>query len=48
MSKQNEETKLVVYDAMVLAIDKCYKVDEIKDWRDKALALEEYAAKPAI
>jgi hypothetical protein len=28
MSKPNEEKKLVVYDAMILAIDKCYKVDD--------------------
>ena len=34
---------LVVYDAMILAIDQCYKIDEVKDIRDKALALEEYA-----
>lgn len=37
------ENKLVVYEAMILAIDKCYKVDEVKDIRDKMLALEEYA-----
>jgi hypothetical protein len=34
---------LAIYDAMVLAIDECYKVDQVKDLRDKALALEEYA-----
>ena len=39
------ENKLVVYEAIVLAIDQCYKVDEAKDWRDKALALEAYARK---
>ena len=35
------ENKLVVYEAMILAIDKCYKVDEVRDisgtrcWRSK-------------
>jgi hypothetical protein len=37
------ENTLAVYDKMVFAIDQCYKVDEVKDIRDKALALEEYA-----
>jgi len=37
------EDSLAVYDKMVLAIDQCYQVDEVKDLRDKALALEEYA-----
>ena len=34
------ENKLVVYEAMILAIDKCCKVDEVKDIRDKMLALK--------
>jgi uncharacterized caspase-like protein len=36
-------TKLVAYDAMVRAIAKAEKVDEVKDIRDKAQALEAYA-----
>jgi hypothetical protein len=35
-------TKLVKYDAMCRAIDAAYKVDEVKDIRDKAIALEHY------
>lgn len=31
---------LVRYDAMVFAITECHRVDEVKDIRDKALALE--------
>jgi hypothetical protein len=38
MSKQ-----LVRYDAMCRAIDAAHKVDEVKDIRDKAVALEHYA-----
>lgn len=34
---------LVRYDAMVTAIAKCYRVDEVKGLRDKARALEVYA-----
>lgn len=34
---------LVRYDAMCPAIDAAYKVDEVKDIRDKAVALEHYA-----
>ena len=34
---------LVKYDAMVHAIMVCEKIDEVKDIRDKALALELYA-----
>lgn len=34
---------LVRYDAMCRAIDAAYKVDEVKDIRDKAKALEAYA-----
>jgi hypothetical protein len=40
----NRSTKTVVlYDAMVVAINKCHKIDEIKEIRDKSLALEQYA-----
>jgi hypothetical protein len=35
--------KLVRYDAMCSAIDAAHKVDEVKDIRDKAVALEHYA-----
>jgi len=34
---------LARYDAMCRAIDACYEVDEVKDIRDKALAIEAYA-----
>ena len=36
-------TELVKYDAMVRSIAECKKVDEVKEIRDKALALEAYA-----
>src|SRR5215813_11607237 len=35
--------ELVRYDAMCRAIDAAHKVDEVKDIRDKAIALEHYA-----
>lgn len=35
--------ELVIYDSMVAAIDMCHKCDEVKEIRDKALALEQYA-----
>jgi hypothetical protein len=35
---------LVRYDAMVLAIKACHSVDEVKEIRDKARAIEVYAA----
>lgn len=34
--------KLVLYDQMVTAIAECARIDEIKDIRDKAMALEMY------
>lgn len=34
--------KLVLYDHMVTAIAECAKIDEVKDIRDKAIALEMY------
>lgn len=37
------ETALVRYDAMCQAIAEAYAVDEVKDLRDKALAIEVYA-----
>lgn len=36
-------TELVRYDAMCHAIDQAFEVDEVKDIRDKALALEAYS-----
>jgi hypothetical protein len=36
------EASLVRYDAMVKAIAECHAVDEVKDLRDKAMALEIY------
>lgn len=36
-------TELVRYDAMCRAIDLAYEVDEVKDIRDKAAALQHYA-----
>ncbi|MEE8128167.1 hypothetical protein [Candidatus Vondammii sp. HM_W22] len=36
-------TELIRYDAMCTAIASCYQVDEVKDIRDKALAMEAYA-----
>ena len=35
--------QMVRYDAMIHAIAECHSVDEVKDLRDKALALEMYA-----
>jgi hypothetical protein len=35
--------QLIRYDAMCTAIEQCYSVDEVKDYRDKAMALESYA-----
>ena len=35
--------ELIRYDAMCRAIDKAFEVDEVKDIRDKAMALEAYS-----
>lgn len=35
--------ELVRYDAMCYAIAECHRIDEVKDMRDKAVALELYA-----
>lgn len=39
----NATAQLVRYDAMIHAITECHRVDEVKDLRDKAMALEMYA-----
>ena len=36
-------TSLVRYDAMCQAIDAAYQVDEVKNIRDRAVALEHYS-----
>jgi hypothetical protein len=36
-------TEIVLYNKMVLAINECHKTDEVKEIRDRALALEYYA-----
>ena len=40
---QSMQTGLIRYDAMIHAIVKAHAIDEVKDIRDKALALEKYA-----
>lgn len=37
------QTSLANYDSMVSAIERCYRVDEVKDIRDQAMAFEYYA-----
>jgi len=39
---------LVIYDKMVAAIDRCHRTDEVKEIRDKAMALEQYARQSLI
>lgn len=34
---------IIIYDAMCTAIADCHRIDEVKDLRDKAMALELYA-----
>lgn len=40
---KSETTGIVRYDAMVLAINECHRVDEVKEIHSKARALEVYA-----
>ena len=42
-ARAKEATRLVIYDGMVTAIERCHRTDEVKDIRDKAMALEHYA-----
>jgi hypothetical protein len=35
--------EIILYEKMVVAIDQCHKTDQVKEIRDKALALEHYA-----
>ena len=39
----SEETGLIRYDAMCTAIAECFSVDEAKEIRNKAKALQVYA-----
>jgi len=39
----SEQTGLIHYDKMCRAIAECAEVDEVKDIRDKAMAMEAYA-----
>ena len=41
---QSHSTQLVRYDAMCRAIESCQKYDEVREIRDRAVALEVYAA----
>ncbi len=43
MDTQNSSTGLIRYDAMCHAVAECKRVDEAKDLRDKAKAIEVYA-----
>ena len=40
----NSARKLIIYDQMVTAIDRCHRTDEVKQIRDKALALDPQAS----
>lgn len=39
----DEIMDLAIYNSYINALEKCYRVDEVKDLRDKAIALEHYA-----
>lgn len=43
MDHAQEAKTLIIYDNMVAAINRCHRTDEIKQLRDKAYALEQYA-----
>lgn len=43
MTETQGTDALAIYDSMVLAIDRCYEVDEVKNLRDRAMAFEHYA-----
>jgi hypothetical protein len=42
-ARHTKPSSLARYDAMCRAIEAAYKVDEVKDIRDQAIALEVYA-----
>ncbi len=44
MNEKVNKLGLMRYDAMIAAIEECYSVDEVKEIRDRARALEVYAA----